>query len=252
MYQALHTIGFDVKRIPTFTVYNQPETPATHTLLIVKVKEKSFLVDVGFGYNAIRYPLEFSFKKTEERLLAPNERYRLTCTPDVFQFSMYIKQSWVSFYHFQNPIKGITYDQFLKNNQKMFEYQGEIPVRDRFMKFGKVTENERIGFHIELRKTPVIAFQIRIDAYGKNDSKIFYQNYSSFSIAVQDCLEIRMPKQNELKAFHDPCVEGGAASLETVKLPLGKITRGEVKLFPKGSPEEQQLMGDMKILSKSP
>ena len=69
MYNTLTHIGFNVIRIPTVvlkgTTYH-PDIPNTHNILIVEVDNKKFLIDIGFGYNSLRYPLECTLQKTEE------------------------------------------------------------------------------------------------------------------------------------------------------------------------------------------
>jgi len=159
---------------------------------------------VGFGYNAIRYPLQFSFTKTEEIALCPNERYQLVCEPDEFQLRMLIKDTWVLFYRIKTPIKSMDDEEFVQHNEYFLSAPGIIPIRDVFLKIGKVTETGRIGFHFEPKKSPFYAFKAKTDAYNGTTKKTFYEDFQSFQNAIKKSLGFEMPDITEFKTGEFP------------------------------------------------
>jgi N-hydroxyarylamine O-acetyltransferase len=63
-YYALEALGFDVHRMPVYCTYFEPyyvgsAKKSTHNILVVNIDGKQYLVDIGFGYNSLRYPIEF-------------------------------------------------------------------------------------------------------------------------------------------------------------------------------------------------
>jgi len=83
---------------------------------------------------------------------------------------------------------------------------GIIPIRDVFLKIGKVTENGRIGFHFEPKKSPFYAFKAKTDAYNNTTKKTFYEDFPSFQNAVKKSLGFEMPDHTEFRTGEFPVI----------------------------------------------
>ena len=200
MYHALTHLRFNVTRVPAFALNNldyNPLMPPAHNILIAKVDERRFLIDVGYGYNSMRYPMEFAFDKTEEIALTPYEKYQLVCNEDHYVLSMWIKEKWFTLYRFYNPIKTIDDIMTVENYKSLFDSPIEIGIRDKFIKIGKLVEDGRIGFHYEPRTKPFYAFRMNI----KRDAVIntVINDYKTLQEEIKDVLGITLPDQDMLK-----------------------------------------------------
>jgi len=182
LYNALFALGFDVKRIPAFPLNNKPFNPlipSSHNILLVSINNKFFLIDVGCGNNSLRYPVEFSFEKTEEREVYPGEIYQLVCTDNYYQLNLKIKGEWASLYRFDRPLNFINLEQTIRNLQNMMTCPERLPIRDVYVKTSILTENGRIGFYIEPKQLISSAYKLYIEA-GKENKKL-YNSYEEFA-----------------------------------------------------------------------
>ncbi len=200
MYYALEHLGFNVSRVPAFTLNNveyNPLTPSAHNVLIAEVDKRRFLIDIGFGYNAIRYPMEFAFDKTEEIEVSPYEKYKLMHSEDHYVLCMWIKDEWFQFYRFENPIKKIDDVITIENYHTLLESPLPIPIRDIALKVGKMTNEGRIGVHYEPKARPFSAFKIEIKK-GKV-TKTPIHDYDTLQEKVQEILGYTLPDQDLLR-----------------------------------------------------
>jgi len=185
LYGVLSILGFDVKRIPAFILNNKPFNqliPSSHNILLVNTEHRSFLVDVGYGNDSLRYPIEFGFKENEEREIFPGERYQLICTDDYYQLNLRIKGEWASLYRFDRPLNFIDLEQTICNLQNLLVCPETLPIRDVYIKTSILTKDGRIGFYIEPKQHILSAYKIHAQ-YGEENKK-FYSNYKDFAYDV--------------------------------------------------------------------
>lgn len=97
----LETLGFRVKSLAARVLWNVPEGEITargHMLLLVEVKGKTYISDVGFGGSTLTSPLLLEKDRIQE---TPHESHRLieSKNGDYILQSM-IKEEWKSLYRF--------------------------------------------------------------------------------------------------------------------------------------------------------
>jgi len=200
MFHALTHMGFKVIRVPGWTLNNlehNPLMPPIHNVLIAKIDGRQFLIDIGFGYNGMRYPMEFNFEKTQELALTPYEKYQLICNEDHYIVCMWIKEEWFKLYRFDRPIKVIDNLVTAENYKSLFESPLEILIRDKYIKIGKMTDEGRIGFHYEPRVRPFLAF--RMDTKKDKVTKTEINDYKTLQENLKDTLGLTLPDQDMLK-----------------------------------------------------
>lgn len=182
LYNALVVLGFDVKRIPVFPLNNKPFNPlipSSHNILLVIINNKFFLIDVGYGNNSLRYPVEFSFEKTEEQEAYPGEIYQLVCNDNYYQLNLKIKGEWASLYRFDRPLNFIDLEQTVRNVQNMMACPERLPIRDVYIKASILIEDGRVGFYLEPKQPISSAYKLYIKA-GKENKKL-YNSYEEFA-----------------------------------------------------------------------
>uniref|UniRef100_A0A146L7M7 arylamine N-acetyltransferase n=1 Tax=Lygus hesperus TaxID=30085 RepID=A0A146L7M7_LYGHE len=149
MFHVLTEFKFDVKRVPVVVLAGMPfdETqPKDHNVLIVFLEGKEYLVDVGFGYNSLRGPIEFNFRYTEEKSLAAGEKYQLVCAEEYYQLNFWLKGDWASFYRFKRPMKFINFQESMEYYHNLVKFPGTTVIRDLVLFVGVVLEGGRFGF----------------------------------------------------------------------------------------------------------
>jgi len=198
MFNALSHLGYDVYRIPTHILDNSPfdpEIPATHNILLVFLNDKSYIVDVGYAYNSLRYPMECSFKKTEIVTMLPLEIYKLEKHDGYYQMNMSIKDKWGTCYRFDDPIPSVGYNTTMKMFRDMYTLPKNIPIRDNHLKIGKLTDTGRIGFHCEFGdKFLASKFETNLD--GKLE-KVWYNTFEEFQAIVKKLIGLDFPSKTE-------------------------------------------------------
>ncbi len=200
MYHALNHLGFNVIRVPGYTLNNMehnPLMPPIHNVLIAKLDGRQFLIDIGFGYSGMRYPMEFTFEKDEEVALTPYEKYKLVCNEDHYILCMWIKEEWFKLYRFDRPIKVIDDIITAENYKALFESPIDIAIRDKYIKIGKMTNEGRVGFHYEPRAKPFLAW--RMDTKKEKVTKTEIHDYKTLQENIKDTLDIDLPDQDMLK-----------------------------------------------------
>ena len=203
LFYALETLGFQVKRIPVFPLNNQPfnpDMPSTHNILIVSIEEKHFLVDVGYGYNSLRYPLELRFEPLQEMNMLANEYYQLIRTNEYYQLNLNIKNHWFSLYRFSISLQPIDKQQTDENCRMLLSLPPIVPVRDTYIKIGRLTNDGRIGFHYEPGHLTMLPYKLSI--IGIEESRVEYQNAAILKEEIRREIGIEMP--DALLREHDP------------------------------------------------
>ncbi len=182
LYHALLSLGFSIKRVSAFVLNNKPfdeATPSTHNISMVNCEKKFFLIDVGFGYNSLRYPLELDFNKTQESSIFINENYQVINTHHFIQLNVFQNDDWFSLYQFKKPLEFIDFNDTIKNYHALLNFNGCIPIRDSYIKAGLITPQGRECFHFEPKpgSTP-FSFRKTI-VFGKEKTK-YYNRFLDF------------------------------------------------------------------------
>ncbi len=200
MYYALEHLGFNVSRVAAYALNggeHNPATPSSHIFCHVEIDERRFLVDIGYGYNAIRYPLEFTFNKTEEVEITPYEKYKLVPFEDHYVLYVWIKDEWYSFYRFENPIKVIDESIATGNYNTVIESPLFIPIRDKILRAGRMTNEGRVGIYYEPKTRPFFAWKIDIQK-GKS-TKTDIHDYQTLQEEVEKIVGYKLPDQGVLR-----------------------------------------------------
>ncbi|BES97027.1 Hypothetical protein NTJ_09839 [Nesidiocoris tenuis] len=149
MFYVLFKLGFDVRRVAVSVLNDtnyDPTEPLVHNILIVHLDGKMYLVDIGFGYNSIRWPVEFDFEKTEEKFVIPGEKYQLICEEDYYQLNLFIKDRYASLYRFPRPITYIDHKQSMAYYHDLVTLPQTLYIRDSGIYFGVIVEGGRFCF----------------------------------------------------------------------------------------------------------
>jgi arylamine N-acetyltransferase len=82
--------------VPAYVIYSETWDEArskesAHNILIVKIEDKQYIVDVGFGYNSLRYPIEFIPETNSEIVVNDYEKYQIAFKGDHYILNMMIK-----------------------------------------------------------------------------------------------------------------------------------------------------------------
>ena len=97
---VLEALGFKVKGLAARVLWNVPEgviTPRGHMLLLVKVDERPFIADVGFGGLTLTTPLLLEPDIAQE---TPHEPFRLIREAETFVLQANIREEWKPLYRF--------------------------------------------------------------------------------------------------------------------------------------------------------
>jgi N-hydroxyarylamine O-acetyltransferase len=97
---ALRSLGFEVGYLLARVLWNQPEdaiTAQTHMLLRVELQDGSWLVDVGFGGQALSGALRLVPDVAQSTRLEP---YRLLQSGDEWRMQSLIRDQWLTLYRF--------------------------------------------------------------------------------------------------------------------------------------------------------
>jgi arylamine N-acetyltransferase len=68
LYHALEFFGFETYRVPAWVnngAPHDPSKPSAHNITIVRLNGDLYLLDSGFNYNSLRFPIKLGFDKTE-------------------------------------------------------------------------------------------------------------------------------------------------------------------------------------------
>lgn len=138
------SINCDHSEINEYFVNN---LPYSHELILVKLDQQQWVVDVGFGSNSLRQPLLYT---PGEQDLA-NDCYQLLFQEDKIRLEMKKGKEWFCLFEFQTEPK--SREEIEAANNNLFLNPGKIPIRDNFLVLGKVTpeKRKRVCFYKEDR-----------------------------------------------------------------------------------------------------
>ena len=194
-YDVLLKLGFSCKRIKAYPLngkpYN-PNAPSSHNIIIADLNKKLFLIDVGYGNNSIRYPVDFNFEKTDIRTVFEGETYQFEVNDNYYQLNIKIKDKFESMYRFDKPFDEINENETLDNMKKILEYDGMMPIRDLYLKSSILNESGKIGFYAEPKNGIETAYKFT-ETKGERVKKKF-KNWDEFVGDLKNTLGIDMTK----------------------------------------------------------
>ena len=194
-YDVLLKLGFSAKRIKVYPLngkpYN-PKAPSSHNIIIVELNSKLFLIDVGYGNNSMRYPVDFDFEKTNIKEVFPGENYKFEVNDNYFQLNIKIKDKYESMYRFDRPFDEINIEETLENMKKILEFEGMMPIRDLYLKSSILTKEGKIGFYAEPKNGIKTAYMFT-ETFGER-KKEFFQTWDEFVKRLNDTLRVNMAK----------------------------------------------------------
>ena len=218
LYHALLSLGFDVRRVPAFILNNKPfdaSMPSAHNISIVLLEKKFFLIDVGFGYNSLRYPLALDLDKTQEISLFKNEQYQLVHADRYVQLNVLQNNNWFSLYRMKKPFEFIDFHNTESNYHTLLQFPGCMPIRDSYIKAGMITPQGRECFHFEPKKgTKPLAFRTTI-VFGKENTR-HYDRFVDFKKDLTATLGIQ-PLPGSQKLLEYEALEMGPRLWGTAK-----------------------------------
>jgi len=194
-YNVLIKFGFSAKRIKAYPLngkpYN-PKAPSSHNIIMVELNKKMFLIDVGYGNNSIRYPVDFDFEKTCIKKVFPGETYQLEVYDNYYQLNIEIKEKFESMYRFDRPIDEINVEETLENMKKILEFEGMMPIRDLYLKSSILTKEGKTGFYAEPKNGIKTAYMF-IEKFGKREKRRF-ETWEDFVSCLKTTLNVDMTK----------------------------------------------------------
>jgi N-hydroxyarylamine O-acetyltransferase len=98
--EVLLNLGFQVKGLAARVVWNRSEeapSARSHMLLLIRIDQKEFIADVGFGGITLTSPLEFINNKEQK---TTHEYFRIREEKDFFKLQVKILNEWKSLYTF--------------------------------------------------------------------------------------------------------------------------------------------------------
>ena len=201
-FDILIHLGFSAKRIKAYPLNGKPYNPlapSSHNIIIVDLNSKLFLVDVGYGNNSVRYPVDFDFEKTNVKEVFPGENYKLEVNDNYYQLNIKIKDKYESMYRFDKPFDEINIEGTLENMKKILEFDGMMPIRDLYLKSSILTKEGKIGFYAEPKNGIRTAYMFT-ETFGER-KKRFFQTWEEFAALLKKTLNVDMTKtiQNNSK-----------------------------------------------------
>lgn len=194
-YDVLIQLGFSAKRIKAYPLngkpYN-PKAPSSHNIIIVDLNKKLFLIDVGYGNNSIRYPVDFDFEKTNIKEVFPGETYKFEINDNYFQINIKIKDKFESMYRFDKPFDEINVEETLENMKKILEFEGMMPIRDLYLKSSILTKEGKIGFYAEPKNGIKKAYMFT-EILGERKKENF-ETWEEFVNRLKKTLNVDMAK----------------------------------------------------------
>ena len=186
-YYVLVHIGFKVEfiEVDSNTIGEKwnPNRVTSHSVVLVTLDGKSYLLDPGCGFRGFRYPLEVDFsKEVNEVSLSSEENYKIVAYEDQYKISTSFlndNNTWIEFYAWQRPIQTQSLDEIEAHYERLFSAPSFMFTRDsRFQSVIK-TDNS-ILYTMMLRDQPKFVAFKNIYKRGQKKEKYFYKNYEEF------------------------------------------------------------------------
>ena len=151
-----------------------------------------FLIDVGYGNNSMRYPVDFDFEKTNIKEVFPGETYKFEVNDNYFQLNIKIKDKFESMYRFDKPFDEINVEETLENMKKILEFEGMMPIRDLYLKSSILTKEGKIGFYAEPKYGIKKAYMFT-EILGERKKENF-ETWDEFINRLKKTLDVDMAK----------------------------------------------------------
>ncbi|CAD8189100.1 unnamed protein product [Paramecium pentaurelia] len=201
LYNVLKHLGFQVELIRCFIQkagpYN-PNQPTTHSLMYVKINKEIFLIDIGFGIRSLRYPILIDFQNlTNSYDLFPFEHFRIIENETLYSFQHLIDGSWVTCYHFFNPIQFQTQQDIKQDCQNYLASKQFLVGGDNRIQICKNTEYGKIQYLWFRNEQQFTAFK-KIHNFDKA-TKIEFANYEDFKVDIKQEIGFLLPERTQLR-----------------------------------------------------
>ena len=98
--EVLESLGFEVEALSARVVFNhegEPIGPRTHMVLLVRLGERTYVCDVGFGGLTLTGPL---LLEADIEQPTPHERFRLVHADSIFRLQAMLGDAWRTLYVF--------------------------------------------------------------------------------------------------------------------------------------------------------
>ena len=128
-YYLLRHFGFEVSFVevslfPPGGKYN-PESHPPHAFNLITLKDKQYLIDPGFSFKAMRYPIEVDFSKDfQEIILGDYDVYRVKANDDHYLLSSnHLTDSidiFTDLYAFERPLKPVGLETILPAYDRLY------------------------------------------------------------------------------------------------------------------------------------
>ncbi|OCH99276.1 hypothetical protein A8135_08510 [Legionella jamestowniensis] len=186
---ALTSLGFEVNR-HLVKILNKSsdqvepgllgEEEFSHECLIVALENHQWLIDTAFANNSLRTAL----KVIPERQVIGQEHYRFISDENNFYLETRTKEGWFCLYAIDKHPK--TKEEIQAAHQNLVLSPQEFPIRDKFLKMGKVTD--------EKRKT-LVFFKENKQGFFKSINNSYYKNrvissIEEFAIVAKEKFDI--------------------------------------------------------------
>ncbi|WP_428098583.1 arylamine N-acetyltransferase family protein [Candidatus Rariloculus sp.] len=184
--EVLESLGFEVETLSARVVFNhegEPAGPRTHMVLLVRLGERTYVCDVGFGGLTLTGPLllEADIEQT-----TPHERFRLVHADSIFRLQAMLGDAWRTLYLFdlqtQLPIDFEVANHYVSTHPDSFFLTTLLVARP-------VTDCRYGLFNNELTVRP---------AAGATDRRTL-QSVGELRDALTDVFGINLPDDPELR-----------------------------------------------------
>merc|ERR1712029_179767 len=154
MFGALKHLGFDVTRVAATVLMGnayQDGMPLNHNILMVKIKGETFMCDPGLASASPRFPLKLDMGKSEEVTISDGDHYKLEVGSDHYNFYWQLKGDWFLLFRFgRDPATGLAAvsdrETTLRLCREVYEVKAFIPIRDKYVKVSRQTNDSKIDF----------------------------------------------------------------------------------------------------------
>jgi arylamine N-acetyltransferase len=145
LYYILKYLQFTIYHVPVLTIQDF----TTHTIMIVKLNEKYYLVDVGFGYNSIIEPIELP-KSGEIEVDFISDIYKVKVNSEEYIVEIKIKNEFFKMYNFPLDFEKNDMDGLLKIYHTFLFEERVVNVRDELIKIGGLFNGIRTAIYGDL------------------------------------------------------------------------------------------------------
>jgi arylamine N-acetyltransferase len=174
LHYVLLNLKYEIHQVKA-TIYN--DFP-THSVLIVDLNEKLYLIDVGFGYNSLMEPVLLPKEEGEFCFSLYEDNYKIKYNNEIYTLEIKINEEFMKMYSFKNDQKLDISDisQFYK---EFLVDERMINIRDEYVKIGGLYDGVRTGVYGLKSKKKLVYTKVNIDKHEikVNELKDILLNY---------------------------------------------------------------------------